>query len=380
MELRTPLQILYIQVQKSAFPFQPNIMESLLPQIEEIAKLGIYEVDLIRGLWTGSDQFAKIFGLRKKDQYTVAEFQALLHPEDAEDVMNYFRRCLQNKEDFNYEYRCIRPGGEVIYVNSRSKVQYSPDGIPLKVLGIKQDVTINKLFQLRLSELNELDERKNEILTVVAHDLRAPIAQIRALSGLLKTCPPSEHDELIKLQTKACENATNIINELIEIAQLERDDQQIEKKQTTVNVLIEESITRFQLMAENKNIKIHVSFCQNSEVFVNPSMFARIVDNLLSNALKFTENNKSIEVITENEGDQFLLCIVDQGIGISSEHIPLLFEKFSKTIRRSGTLGEPSIGLGLSIVKHLVDLHNGTIHVESELGKGTAISIRFPKC
>lgn len=354
-------------------------MESLLSQIEEIAKLGIYEVDLTRGVWTGSDQFTKIFGLKKKDEYTVAEFQALLHPDDAEDVMNYFSKCLRNKEDFNYEYRCITPGGEVIYVSSRSKVQYSEDGTPLKVLGIKQDVTINKLFQLRLKELNELDKRKNEILSVVAHDLRAPITQILALSELLKICPPSEHPDMIKLQTKSCEIAINIINELIETAQLERDDQEIKKNLTAVNPLIEESIIRFQLIAQNKNITIKASLCQNSEVNINSRMFTRIVDNLLSNALKFTENNKSVELITENHEDQFLLSIVDQGIGIMPEHIPLLFEKFSKTIRRPGTHGEPSTGLGLSIVKHLVDLHSGTIYVTSELGRGTAITIRFPK-
>ena len=357
---------------------QPNIMESLLPQIEEIAKLGIYEVDLTRGVWTGSDQFLKIFGLKKKDQYTVAEFQALLHPEDADDVMNYFRKCLQNKEDFNYEYRCIRPGGEVIYVSSRSKVHYSDDGTPLKVLGIKQDVTINKLFQLRLKELNELNKKKNEILSVVAHDLRAPIAQIQALSALLKTCPPSEHCELIQLQAKSCETAINIINELIETAQLERDDHEIKKDLTSANPLIKESITRFRLIAQNKNIRIKASLCQNSETNINSRMFTRIIDNLLSNALKFTENNKSIELVTENNEDQFLLRIVDQGIGIEREHIPLLFQKFSKIIRRPGTLGEPSTGLGLSIVKHLVDLHNGSIHVESEIGKGTVISITFP--
>ena len=354
-------------------------MESLLSRIEEIAKLGIYEVDLTRGVWTGSDQFAKIFGLQKKDLYTVAEFQALLHPEDAEDVMTYFRKCLQNKDDFNYEYRCVRPGGEVIYINTRSKIQYSDEGTPLRVLGIKQDVTINKLFQLRLKELNELDKKKNEILSVVAHDLRAPIAQVLALSGLLKACPASEHGELIQLQTKSCEIALNIINELIEIAQLECDDQEIKKDRIAVNLLIEESITRFQLMAQNKNITIKTSLCQNSEVNINSSMFSRIIDNLLSNALKFTENNKSIEVITENDEDHFLLRVIDQGIGIEREHIPLLFEKFSKIIRRSGTHGEPSTGLGLSIVKHLVDLHNGTIHVESEISKGTAISITFPK-
>jgi len=364
---------------KVVFPDTAHIMESLLPQIEEIAKIGIYEVDLTRGVWTGSEQFAKIFGLQKKDQYTVGEFQALLHPEDAEEVMIYFRKCLENKEDFNCEYRCVRPGGEVVYVNSRSKIQYSDEGTPLKVLGIKQDVTIYKLFELRLNELKDLDKKKSEILSVVAHDLRAPIAQVLALSGLLKACPPAEHGELIRLQTKSCEIALNIINELIEIAQLERDDQEIKKDRTAVNLLIDESITRFQAMAQNKNITIKATLCQDCEVNINSSMFSRIIDNLLSNALKFTENNKSIELITENDEGQFLLRVVDQGIGIKPEHIPLLFEKFSKTIRRSGTHGEPSTGLGLSIVKHLVDLHNGTIHVESEICKGTAISITFPK-
>jgi two-component system sensor histidine kinase VicK len=353
-------------------------MESLLSQIEEIAKLGIYEVDLTRGVWTGSDQFVKIFGLQKKDEYTVREFQALLHPDDREEVMNYFSKCLENKEDFNCEYRCVGLRGDVIYVNSRSKIEYSDDGMPLKVLGIKQDVTANKVFQLRLQDLSELDKKKSDILSVVAHDLRGPIGQVLALCGLLNKCPPSEHGELIQLQTKSCEVAINIINELIEIAQLERNEQDIKKEWTAANLLVEESAKRFKIMAQNKNITIRLSLCENSEVNINASMFSRIVDNLLSNALKFTEHDRSVDVITQTNDNALLLRVADQGIGIRSHHIPLLFEKFSKTIRRPGTHGEPSTGLGLSIVKHLVDLHNGTIQVESELGKGTVVSVCFP--
>src|SRR6478736_7795027 len=124
---------------------------ALLPIIEQIARIGCYETDMTTGTWTGTSNFISLFGLEKKPVYTVQEFQALVHPDDFEWVMAHFADCLRKKIDFDCEYRCIGKEGETIYVNSRSKVYYREDGTPEKVLGVKQDITLSKMNELRLS-------------------------------------------------------------------------------------------------------------------------------------------------------------------------------------------------------------------------------------
>ncbi len=353
-------------------------MKDLLSKIEEIAKIGSYETDMATGIWTGSDNFIKIFGLPKKEAYSVKEFQELIHSEDYADVMAYFAKCIEIKEDFNYEYRCLNANGDVIYVSSHSKIYYDEaTGVPLKVIGTKQDVTESKIYEKKLIELNELNHKKNEVLSMVAHDLRAPIAQLEGLTRILKQNIDDRHLKLIKMQEDACESAKNIITELIEIAELEDKSYDLRTVKTDINKLVEQSIERFRFKALDKNIEIKVSQESVSEVNINPERFSRVIDNLLSNALKFTPKDKSIEVSLQNLDSKLVFKIRDEGIGIKKEHIPLLFDKFSKTIRRRGTQGEHSTGLGLSIVKQIVELHNGTIEVESEVNKGTVFTIEL---
>ncbi|MGM0546518.1 MAG: PAS domain-containing protein, partial [Bacteroidota bacterium] len=198
-----------------------NTSDELLPKIEKIANLGLYEVNIPSGIWRGSDNFIKIFGLSKKEQYTQEEFQAIVHPEDFEDVMGYYQHCLGLQKDFNYEYRCVRPDGEVICVSSRSKITYSNDGTPQKVVGIKQDISEHKKTERKLQQLNKLIQRKDEILGEVAHDLRAPLAQIMMLAMFFEHRLKGKDRELFQLLKQTCLTTEDIISELIEIAQLE---------------------------------------------------------------------------------------------------------------------------------------------------------------
>ncbi|GAB4429056.1 MAG: hypothetical protein Kow0031_09480 [Anaerolineae bacterium] len=122
-------------------------LTTMLNESQRIAKTGSYETDLLTGTWVGSDSFIEIFGLPHKKKYTVEEFQAIVHPDDFDEVMAYFGHCLANQMNFDYEYRCLRSDGKVIYVSSRSKVYYGPDGTPLKIIGIKQDITERKLAE-----------------------------------------------------------------------------------------------------------------------------------------------------------------------------------------------------------------------------------------
>jgi PAS domain S-box-containing protein len=354
-------------------------LADLLSVIEEIAKIGSYETDLTTGNWRGSDNFIKIFGLEKKEEYTVYEFQAIVHPDDLDRVMAYFVECLEKQIDFNYEYRCLTRKGDVIYVSSRSKISYDSFGRPLTIHGVKQDITDLKRNEMRLLNLNENNRKKNEVLSVVAHDLKSPIQQLQGLAAIMKCSVDKDHHDLLTMQEEICNSAKAVIAELIEIAELEDDVYTPIKIKTDMNKLIMQCIKHFEQDARKKNISIKTLFAKRCFAAVNPEKFSRAIENLISNALKFTPENKIVELTTRVSKTSLFIEVADQGIGIEKNDIPFLFEKFSKTIRRRGTNGEQSSGLGLSIVRQIIDLHNGTITVNSQKNIGTTFTIELSK-
>ncbi|MDX1636502.1 MAG: PAS domain-containing protein [Balneolaceae bacterium] len=117
-------------------PFDNNV----IARIEQIANLGTCERDLDDGSWTGSDNFIKIFGLPEKPRYTQEEFQFLVHSDEVDGVMAYYRQTLDSQKNFNYEYRCICPDGKIIHVLSRRKISRDEKDVPVKILDFKQDI------------------------------------------------------------------------------------------------------------------------------------------------------------------------------------------------------------------------------------------------
>lgn len=349
--------------------------KNLLNTIENIANLGFYEVDLQTGMWVGSDNFISIFGLPQKEEYTQEEFQAIVHPDDVDDVMNFFQCCLREQKDFNYEYRCIRQDGKVIFVNSRSKIFFADDGTPLNIIGIKQDITDKELFEKKLLQLNRLLKKKDDILGEVAHDLRAPLAQIMILTTILEKKLHGEAKGFFNMLKETSKTAENIVKELTEIAHLRNFDIELNKSKTNINEILQRSINCFKLQLQQKNLCLKTSFAKKTIAFIDEKKMLRVFNNLLSNAIKFTPEKGTIHISTKVLEDKVLIIVKDEGIGIKQEYIPLLFDTYSGQIKRPGTKGEKSTGLGLSIVKHILDLHQAEISVESEVDKGTEIVV-----
>ncbi|ELR71245.1 Sensor histidine kinase of a two component response regulator [Fulvivirga imtechensis AK7] len=347
-----------------------------LKEIEDIANLGVYDMDLTTGTWTGSDSLIRIFDLPVKAQYTAEDFQAAVHPDDFDDVMAYYHECLKSRDYFNCVYRAIRTDGKVIYVSSKSRIFRDDNHIAVRILGIKQDITKQKTDEIRLKQLNEANEQKNEVLTMVAHDLKSPINQIKALSSLLKNDASDAQKLLLDILEDASDNALDIIGDLIEIAQLEQD---IRLKLTNINIndLVLKSVSFFDYNARQKNIRLKKSLSEDATAPIHRAKFKRVIDNLLSNAIKFSPEGETIKIKTEKKQGVVKLSVKDNGIGIAEKNIPKLFNKFS-TLRRQGTKGEKSTGLGLSIVYEIVKKHNGEIFVKSEVNRGTTFTIKIP--
>lgn len=354
-----------------------NDYKDFLGEIEEIAKIGSYEINLVTQKGWASDELKKIFGLDNHNEYSIEELKNIIHPENYEDVIQFFQESVKHKNYISYEYKGLNDKGETLYINTRCKIFRNEAGKPEKIIGINQDITERKKYEIELARYNTLNKEKNEVLNMVAHDLKSPINQILGFLNLLRIESAEKKEELISYIEDSCHTALSIIGEIIETAELENEGYKLKRKKTDLNNLTDESIKHFKLDARNKNIAITTQYADNVFVSVNQTKFSRAIDNMIANAIKFSPENSQIDIITQKTNDKVLLTIRDYGIGIDQDDIPLLFDKFKKP-RKKGTRGEKSTGLGLSIVKKIVDLHEGAIYVESEIEKGSSFTIELP--
>jgi two-component system sensor histidine kinase VicK len=355
-----------------------QIQQDLLSSIEHIANLGSYQVNFEQDRWTGSDNLKRIFGLPDQNDFSIAEFYDFIHPDDRTKVRNHVRECTRKRTDFNMEYRCIAAGGQHIYVKSFSRIYYDPlSEAPVQAMGIIQDITEQKSKELQLKELNTLIERKNEMLGMVAHDLLTPIAIFDVYASLLEEDLDGESLGLLQKQREACATTKRIAEDIIELSNLKRSAFILQPIRFILRDLISDSVQQFTYLLEKKKIKVRIYCPTHLQVTWDRKKMARLIDNLLSNAIKFShpETRITIEVKPSTLDDCIYLSVADQGIGLTDDQIPYLFQQYSTNLRREGTHGEHSTGLGLSIVKEVVNMHKGTISVQSEVNRGTTFEI-----
>lgn len=241
-------------------------------------------------------------------------------------------------------------------------------------LVVFRNITEQKAFEKHLIELNK---SKDNILGIVAHDLRNPVSSIIGLANLIEQ-EPADYAELIDLIKKAGNNALSIISDLLDIASLDNDRGLGESRMVNINQLIREIIESLQLFAEDKELEL--MFHSNEVVIEIPAdaiRMSRVFSNLMMNAIKFSYRGNKILINTHIENNKLLITIQDFGMGIPEKLRELIFDKFTKASRR-GTEGEKSLGLGMSIVKRIVELHHGKIWLESEENKGTTVYIELP--
>ncbi len=224
-------------------------------------------------------------------------------------------------------------------------------------------------------EVQELNRQKSEILGFVAHDLRNPLNNIEALSRILLEDNEGNENTEIKLILSSSKQAKDIINDLIEVIQVKKVAFELQDIDL-VNYINNICLTWQTNAAANRKINF---ITNESELLtlLNPSKFGRVIDNLIGNGLKFSDNSTPIEVELSRNNMGCQIKVKDYGIGIPENLKYMLFDQFSKA-GRSGLNGEKSIGLGLHISKDIVEQHGGTLTIETEENKGSTFIISMP--
>lgn len=218
---------------------------------------------------------------------------------------------------------------------------------------------------------------KNEILGMVAHDLRNPIAAIETLTMMMEMedVDKDTRENLDMIKT-SCIKARGIIADLLDAANNENINI-IETQRTELNHFIKSIISEWKVQKDAKNNIILISSKNQVYVEINAEKFQRVMDNLITNALKFSKETNKVEIYLSTKNNQAILQVRDYGLGIPADMLPYIFERFSKA-RRPGIRGEQSTGLGLSISRQIIENHGGTIEVISEEKKGSTFTIKIP--
>lgn len=240
-----------------------------------------------------------------------------------------------------------------------------------------------RLFkQIRLTEsinttLKNTIKQKDDVLEIVVHDLRGPIANIKEMSWQIEHSDNKdvEYTTYLPLIQESCINAEMVIHDLISIAKIKNIEEPLNA--VCINDL-SESVVNF-IRSTNPNRKI--IFTSSTKKYYStlyPDKLKRILLNLLGNALKFTPEDKKIEIAVYKSDSNHVIDVIDEGIGIEESLRSHLFDKFSKA-SKTGLKGEESVGLGLYIVKELTELMDGTIEYVPNASGGSIFRLKFPK-
>ncbi len=240
--------------------------------------------------------------------------------------------------------------------------------------------TANKNLKQQNIQLSELNSEKNSLMNIVAHDLKSPINRIAGLVSVMEMEGkiPAQYKEYLAMIKKATQSGNNLIKDLLDVNAFEANASKPIITDVNVGNLLEERVNSFQVSAEIKSIQLLVSNNFAGIFKSDPDYLNRIIDNLVSNAIKFSPRNSQVSVGAAMEGETLLVSVKDNGPGFSESDKTFLFQKF-KRLSAQPTGGESSNGLGLAIVKTLVDRLNGEIVLSSEQGKGAEFLVRIPK-
>jgi len=284
----------------------------------------------------------------------------------------------------NIEFEFLRKDGSTFPILLNATALYDIDGKFIMSRATSIDISDRKYMEEELREANEklrhVNEEKNHFLGMTAHDLKSPLNGVIGLIALLKNeiAPDSRQAEYLRYIEESCLNMKTLIINLLDINRIEQGLTIINPEQIELRGLIDRHVRVLQENAHKKNITLTVDDQAGPvKMYIDPNALGRVLENLLSNALKFSPADTTVTLRMAKNGSHISLQIIDQGPGIREDDMHRLFGKFQKLSARP-TGGETSTGLGLSIVKELVVGLQGKISVTSEWGKGATFSIELP--
>jgi len=307
---------------------------------------------------------------------TFEAFQALIHRDDRAGVLDNIRRSVETGADYEAEFRTAATGGSTQWVLGKWMVLRDEHGGPWRMVGVCMDITSRKHAE---EALRDSDRRKDEFLAMVSHELRNPLFAIANAASVLDsmgTANPiaSKAHDMIRRQT---ELLTRIVNDLLDTARLTAGKLVLQQTRLDLGALVEKCVAQ---MASSHLLDRHVYDVQVLPALVNGdgARLEQIVTNLVTNAVKYTPPGGLVTVEVDTVDDEAVLSVRDTGVGIAVDLLPRVFDRFVQS-ERGLDRRDGGMGIGLAIVRQLVEAHGGHTEAFSDgPDQGTEIVVRLP--
>jgi PAS domain S-box-containing protein len=315
-------------------------------------------------------------------------FLKLIHPDDFQEVKKKLSGLIKSKAQTSgeMEFRIINKQGSIVWVRNKVNFIKNTSGEIHKVYGLVSDTTLNRRAEEEMrkstDELVKLNETKDRFISIISHDLRTPFSSILGFTDLLandEDLTNEERKQYVNYIQESSKSMLSLVNSLLDWTRLQTGRIKFEPERVDASSLIEKSIHSVSGDALRKGIEIYSTVSKGKFIYIDKSLISQVFNNLLSNAIKFTNRTDKITISVKPAATLSFLefSVQDSGQGIKEENLEKLFSVDTK-FTTEGTAGEKGSGLGLSLVKEIIDKHGGIIWAESEYGKGSKFKFTLP--
>jgi PAS domain S-box-containing protein len=290
-----------------------------------------------------------------------------INPEDAPRVLEGLGHLAEKGQD-SRDYRFRLKDGSYRWLHDELKLTYDANGRPLEAVGYLSDITARK----------EVERLKDELISTVSHELRTPLTTLRGFVELLlaRDFPPEKERQFLGIVDQETMRLTRLIDDFLDIQRIESGRQEYRFESLDVLALLRDMAELFQKSDHKHTIRVDAP-AGLPLVQMDGERIRQVLENLISNALKFSPAGGEILLRAGAEGNEIEISVTDPGIGIPAEEIPRIFQKFYR-VERPGMPRFPGTGLGLAMVREIVQKHGGRVWAESEPGRGSTFHFTLP--
>ena len=304
---------------------------------------------------------------------------ALFHPEDQALVMKKWHHCLANGEFYESEHRLRHHTGQYRWVLGRARPVRDAQGLIVRWIGTCTDIHEQKVAQ---QGLQHADRLKDEFLAMLAHELRNPLAPISTAADLLSRSTLDEAGvwQLSEVISRQARHMTRLIDDLLDVSRVTRGQVTLDKQPVDLKIIATEALEQIRPLLEAKAHQLDIQLSpERTQVMGDRLRLVQVLVNVLGNAIRYTPNGGRIDLRMLVDDGHLTLRVRDNGIGMSSELQGIAFELFTQG-ERSSDRSQGGLGIGLALVRSLVQLHGGTVTVQSDgMGMGSEVTVVLPR-
>jgi PAS domain S-box-containing protein len=364
-----------------------RVSEERLRLALQADKMAWWDLDVKTGDSVWSDSHFAILGYEPTLDYkaSYAMWVSRLHPDDRDATLVALEDARRERKLWSMEHRIVRPdNGQTVWIQPFGRFHYEGDEA-VRSVGVFFDITEQKRVEGELrrlaAELSEADRRKDEFLATLAHELRNPLAPIRNGLEVLAHADgdPQLRSQSREMMRRQVEHMTRLIDDLLDIARISRGKLVLQRAHLDLAVAIQNAIdtSRPLLAARGQQLAVELP-AEPIQVDGDATRLSQVFANLLDNAAKYGATGGHVRLAVGRDGSEVEVTIADDGVGIPADMLAKVFDMFTQ-VDRSLAKAQGGLGIGLSIVKRLVEMHGGSIAVHSDgEGKGSTFRVRLP--